>query len=149
MKHHSLKYTVCLGLMFITLTACALKKTKHKTESKAIANEQISDTAIATSIVQLPSYPGGKEAMHAFIQKTKKYPKDFGSLGVEGKVLISFLVEQDGTLSDIKVLKSVHPSLDEAALNVVKVMPKWVPGKEKGKPQKMKMQVPIDFYFLK
>ena len=109
-----------------------------------------SEKALATDSVlmipeEMPSFPGGVMALMEFLQKNVKYPVEAQKKGVQGRVLVSFVVEKDGSLSEIKTVKSVDPLLDEEAVRVVKSMPKWEPGKQKGKAVRVKYNVPISF----
>ncbi|MBR5633640.1 MAG: TonB family protein [Prevotella sp.] len=110
----------------------------------------VSEKAVAADSVmqipeEMPSFPGGVMALMEFLQKNVKYPVEAQKKGVEGRVLVSFVVEKDGSLTEIKTVKSVDPLLDEEAVRVVSAMPKWEPGKQKGKPVRVKYNVPISF----
>ena len=91
-----------------------------------------------------PTYPGGTEKMFEFINENLRWPKDDGSC-ILGRVIISFIVEKDGSLTDVKVEKSIDPSFDKEAVRVVKSMPKWEPGMYRGKPVRVKYCIPISF----
>ena len=93
----------------------------------------------------MPSFPGGDVAMMDFVMKNMKYPVDAEKKKVQGRVLVQFVVAKDGMLKDIRVARSVYPSLDEEALRVVKSMPKWIPGKQNGKPVNVKYMMPFTF----
>ena len=94
-----------------------------------------------------PKFPGGEEALEAFIDKEKVYPEEVQD--VTGRVILSFFVEEDGQITDIRLLRCVHPALDKAAVNVVKKMPAWIPGKRKGKVARLKVCMGIPFYVIK
>ena len=96
-------------------------------------------------VEQLPEYPGGMPAMMTFLQDNMKYPEDAEKQKVDGRVIVQFIVETDGSVSDVKVAKQVFPSLDAEAIRVVQSMPKWIPGKDKGKVVRVKFQLPIVF----
>jgi len=96
-------------------------------------------------IEQIPVFPGGEKALTKFLQKNIVYPKGAKEKGIEGEVVISFVVEQDGSLNNFKIQKSVHPLLDEEALRVVKIMPKWESGKEFGKNVSQRLSLPVKF----
>lgn len=91
----------------------------------------------------MPNYRGGYSEMHSFIKKNLKYQKD--SRDVEGKVFIEFVVNEDGSLSDFKILKGLIESLNNRALEAVKKMPNWIPAKRDDKPFRTKMIIPITF----
>lgn len=96
-------------------------------------------------VEEMPSFPGGMEGMMTFMMKNMKYPADAQKNKVQGRVMLTFIVNKDGSLKDIKVVRSVYPSLDEEAIRVVKAMPKWTPGKQNGKPVNVRFTVPIVF----
>jgi TonB family protein len=96
-------------------------------------------------VEQMPSFPGGQQAMMDFISSNLHYPIVAQENGVQGRVVVSFVVEKDGSLSDIKVTKSVDPSLDKEAARIVKTMPKWVAGKRNGSCVRVRYNVPISF----
>lgn len=91
----------------------------------------------------MPEFPGGKEGLFKYMTTAIKYPEDAEAKGIEGKVIVSFTVDTDGSVTDIKRLRSVHPSIDEQAVEVVSSMPKWTPGEQDGKKVKVKMNLPI------
>lgn len=93
----------------------------------------------------MPEYPGGVSAMVEFLSKNVKYPKDAAKQKVEGRVLVWFVVETDGSLTDVKVAKKVFPSLDAEAVRMVKTMPKWTPGKHNDQPVRVRFALPIVF----
>ena len=95
------------------------------------------------TVEQMPEFPGGMPAMIEFLQTNLKYPSDAKKQNVGGRVLVMFVVETDGTISNVRVAKNVFPSLDAEAVRVVKAMPKWNPGKEKGKPVRVNFSLPI------
>ena len=96
-------------------------------------------------VEQMPEFPGGMPAMIEFLQTNLNYPKDAKKQKVGGRVLVMFVVETDGSMSNVRVAKKIFPSLDAEALRVVKAMPKWNPGKEKGKPVRVNFTLPIVF----
>ena len=96
-------------------------------------------------VKQMPEYPGGMPAMIEFLQTNINYPEDAVKQKVEGRVMVQFVVETDGSISDVHVAKQVFPSLDAEAIRVVQVMPKWVPGRENGKVVRVKYNLPIVF----
>lgn len=92
-----------------------------------------------------PSFPGGESAMKSYLNSTLKYPIDAQELGRQGRVTVQFIIEKDGSISDVKISRSVFWSLDREALRVVKAMPKWNPGKVNGIPVRVKNEVPVVF----
>jgi len=93
----------------------------------------------------VPTFPGGMESLYRFLAKTLLYPKEARVAGIQGKVIVSFMVEIDGTLSDIKIDKSVDVIIDDEALRVMKLSPKWIPAVKDGKPVRMPFSLPINF----
>ena len=96
-------------------------------------------------VEQMPSFPGGPQALMEYLGNNVKYPPVAAELGLQGRVVVSFVVERDGSLTDVKVERSVDPSLDKEAVRVVKSMPRWIPGKQKGKEVRVKFNVPVAF----
>ena len=96
-------------------------------------------------VEEMPSFPGGQGALMAFLSSNIKYPVVAQENGVQGRVIVGFVVEKDGSISDVKVMRSVDPSLDREAQRVVKAMPKWKPGKQNGSAVRVKYTVPVVF----
>lgn len=96
-------------------------------------------------VEQMPSFPGGQSALLQWLSSKIKYPKEAEKNGMMGRVIVSFVVERDGSITDIRVVKSVDPSLDREAIRVVSSMPRWKPGMQKGKPVRVKYTVPVTF----
>jgi protein TonB len=80
-----------------------------------------------------------------YLSNNVKYPVVAQENGVQGRVVVSFVVEKDGSITDVKVVKSVDPSLDKEAARVVKSMPRWIPGKQNGSAVRVKYNVPVSF----
>lgn len=80
-----------------------------------------------------------------FLQENIKYPKSAQERKIEGRVIVQFVVEKDGTPTEFKVVRSIDPALDEEALRVLKAMPKWKPGMQKGQPVRVKYTIPVSF----
>lgn len=102
-------------------------------------------TKVFDVVEEMPSFPGGKGALMSYLNGNTKYPVVAQENGVQGKVIISFVVERDGSISDVKVARSVDPSLDREAQRVVKSMPRWTPGKQNGQTVRVKYNVPVVF----
>ena len=92
-----------------------------------------------------PSFPGGESAMKSYLNSNVKYPDVAQENGVQGRVIVESIIEKDGSMYDVKVIRSVDPSLDREALRVVKAMPKWTPAKLKGIPVRTKCTTPVVF----
>ncbi len=100
---------------------------------------------IFTVVEEQPGYPGGEEARIGYLQQNIKYPEEAKELGIQGKVFVTFVVEVDGTISDVRVLRGIGGGCDEEAIRVVRSMPKWVPGKQRGVPVRVQFNLPIKF----
>jgi protein TonB len=103
------------------------------------------ETKVFDVVEQMPSFPGGPSALMQFLSSNIKYPVVAEENGVQGRVVCTFVVEKDGSITDVRVIKSVDPSLDKEAMRVVKSMPKWIPGKQNGSAVRVKYTVPVTF----
>lgn len=104
--------------------------------------EEESKNKIFDKCDQMPSFPGN---LMSYLSENIKYPVEAQINGIQGRVVVSFVVEKDGSLSDVRVARSVDPELDAEALRVVSSMPKWNPGMDKGKYVRVKYNVPVSF----
>lgn len=96
-------------------------------------------------VEEMPQFPGGDIALQKYITNAIKYPVIAQENGIQGKVYVSFVVNTDGSVTDAKIARSVDPSLDQEALRVINSLPKWKPGKQRGKPVRVSYTVPINF----
>lgn len=96
-------------------------------------------------VEQMPTFPGGTQELMSYLGHNIKYPTIAQENGTQGRVIIQFVVERDGTITDVKVARGVDPYLDKEAVRVVKSMPKWIPGKQNGKAVRVKFTVPVMF----
>lgn len=96
-------------------------------------------------VEEMPHFPGGPAALQAFLSSNTKYPVVAQENGVQGRVSVSFVVERDGSITDVRVVRSVDPSLDREASRVVRSMPRWSPGKQNGSTVRVKYTVPVVF----
>ena len=96
-------------------------------------------------VEEMPHFPGGAAALQAFLSSNTKYPVVAQENGVQGRVTVSFVVERDGSITDVRVVRSVDPSLDREASRVVRSMPRWSPGKQNGSAVRVKYTVPVVF----
>ena len=94
---------------------------------------------------QQPSFPGGREELFKYLTYNVKYPIDATKNKIEGRILVTFVVEHDGSISNVDVANSVYPSLDKESIRVVRGMSKWIPGKVNGKTVRVKYTIPITF----
>ena len=96
-------------------------------------------------VEQMPTFTGGQEALMTYLINNLKYPADAAKQKIDGRVLVNFIVEPDGSITEAKVLKSCYPSLDAEAVRVVEAMPHWQAGRQNGKAVRVKMTLPITF----
>ena len=96
-------------------------------------------------VEQMPEFPGGQEALMQFLRQEVKYPKEAEEKGLQGRVVVRYIIEKDGSISEVEIAKSVNEYLDAEAIRVVNAMPKWKPGKQKGEPVRVKFTLPITF----
>ena len=100
-------------------------------------------------VEQAPEFPGGMGELMKFLQRNVKYPTAAQQAGIQGKVVVEFTVKKDGSVADIKVIRSVNPELDAEAMRVISVMPKWKPGEQRGTPVDARFDLPINFHLQK
>jgi len=110
-----------------------------------VVEEEVSEVEIFTVVEEAPSYPGGDEARIKFLQENIKYPQMARESGIAGTVYVTFVVERDGNVTDVKVMRGIGGGCDEEAIRVIKAMPKWNPGKQRGKPVRVQFNMPIKF----
>lgn len=111
------------------------------------AQEKKSDNSdvVFTVVENEAEFPGGVEAMNRFMAENIKYPTLAKQKNIEGKVIISFIVEKNGTLSDIRTIKDIGEGCGDEGVRIVKLMPKWKPAKQKGQPVRQQFLLPISF----
>ena len=114
-------------------------------EVEAPAQESPADDAFDV-VEQMPEYPGGPKALMEFLNNNVQYPAEAEKAGIQGRVIATFVVEKDGSISNAKVVKSVDPLLDAEALRVIDAMPNWKPGMQNGKVVRVKYTVPLSFH---
>ena len=105
----------------------------------------VEETKVFDVVEQMPQYKGGDQALMDYLNKSIKYPVIAEENGIQGRVVCTFVVERDGAISDVKVVRSVDPSLDKEAVRVLKAMPKWIPGKQNGSAVRVKFTLPVTF----
>lgn len=130
-KNVSLK----VALMMLVLLFCFTTSTAQTKKSNMVYDV----------VEVMPQFPGGQTAMLKYIMENIKYPKQIMEEGIQGRVTVSFIVEKDGRVSNVRLLRSVQPLLDKEAVRVVKSMPKWSPGKHNGKPVRVRFNLPVMF----
>ena len=106
---------------------------------------KVEETKVFDVVEQMPSFPGGQAALMSWLSSNIKYPVVAEENGVQGRVVCTFVVERDGSITDVKVVRGVDPSLDKEAVRVLKQMPHWIPGKQNGSAVRVKYTVPVTF----
>ncbi len=107
--------------------------------------EPVQEEQIFIVVEESPEFPGGLAKMYEFIQKNIRYPRMEKEAGIQGRVIVTFVVEKDGSITDVQVLKGVTEGLNNEAMRVVKAMPRWKPGKQRGRPVRVRVNLPINF----
>jgi periplasmic protein TonB len=130
----SMKFMLAFSLATIMLLANSNK-----------ANAQTGEDEVFIAVEEMPTFPGGDKALHESLYKNLRYPEEAYNNNIEGKVLIRFVITKDGTVTNATVLRSADPALDKAALDAVKKLPKFNPGKQGGKPVNVWYTLPIVF----
>jgi periplasmic protein TonB len=107
--------------------------------------EVVEESEIFVVVEDMPEFPGGETALRSFINKNVNYPVIAAENGIQGKVYVRFVVDKDGSVTNAEIARGIDPSLDQEALRVVRTLPKWKPGKQRGKPVRVSYTVPINF----
>lgn len=110
-----------------------------------IEEEEVVEQEIFQIVEEMPEFPGGEKKLLEYVAKNVKYPQIARESGIKGRVFISFVVEPDGSVSNVKVLRGIGGGCDEEAMRVVKNMPKWKPGKQRGKAVRVSYMLPVNF----
>ena len=129
------KFIIMSLMALFGLTTVSAQKTVV-----AKKNQQVFDV-----VEKMPEYPGGQAVLFEYLQKNVKYPADAEKKKVEGRVLVTFVVNTDGSITDIEVVRKTFPSLDAEAVRVISGMPRWKPGEQKGQKVRVKYTVPLTF----
>lgn len=90
-------------------------------------------------------FPGGIGELMKYLQQNIKYPKECREKGIQGRVIVQFVVNTDGSIVDLNVIKPINPELDKEVIRVVSEMPKWIPGRQRGKPVRVRFTLPVTF----
>lgn len=127
--------------------SCCVKDTVDRNEVIMQQGDSLSyDDRVFAVVEQMPSFPGGQSAMMQYLATNMKCPKTVEENGIQGRVIVGFIVEKDGTITDVHTVRGVESALDKEAERIIKAMPKWTPGKQKGKPVRVSYFVPISFH---
>ncbi len=150
-----IKYALFMVPAFALLVAGNISCSQGASEKQDAKEETVAPEAVPTDSVakgevfmvaeQMPEYPGGMKELFKFLQDNVKYPESAMKKNVQGRVIVQFVVEKDGTPTEFNVVRSVDPDLDAEALRVLKTMPKWKPGMQRGEVVRVKYTVPVTF----
>ncbi|RDV13732.1 energy transducer TonB [Pontibacter diazotrophicus] len=156
MKKHNLfhlLYKIPLLALLLILVACATDEEPvavHQPETETLPPKQeytgIEYTTVYKSVDQMPAFEEGEEKMFEFLHEHVHYPQEAKKAGVEGMVVVQFIVEKDGSITDLELVKSLHPEIDKEALRVTSMMnKKWDPGIQNNKPVRVQHTLPMRF----
>lgn len=147
MDLHAMKLQHILPLLaLLACTPCRAQNEVIITEEPVAIPEQAHDPNEPFAIVEvMPEFPGGAEAMFKYINRELKYPEEAVENGVQGVVYVTFVVETDGSVTGVNVLRGIGGGCNEEAVRVVSAMPNWTPGKQRGKEVRVKYNLPLRF----
>ncbi len=120
-------------------------ETAVEAEEAAAVSDEYKQEVIFTVVEEQPQFPGGESARQQFMMDNLEYPQAARQAGIQGTVFVSFVIEQDGSVSNVEVLRGVGSGLDEEAVRVVKAMPRWIPGRQRGEDVRVQFNMPIRF----
>jgi TonB family protein len=116
-----------------------------ETDNQRKAGMKPDKNGVYQIVEEMPQYPGGEKAMMEYVAKNVAYPQEARDKEISGRVFVSFVVEKDGSIGEVKVMRGIGGGCDEEAVRVIKGMPKWKPGKQEGKPVRVSYMMPINF----
>ncbi|MDR4987532.1 MAG: energy transducer TonB [Bacteroidales bacterium] len=107
--------------------------------------EEVDEDVIFTVVEDQPEFPGGEAARQRFLEENLRYPQMAREAGIQGTVFVTFVVETDGSVTDVRILRGIGGGCDEEAMRVVRMMPRWQPGRQRGQPVRVQFNMPIRF----
>jgi periplasmic protein TonB len=138
-------------IFLIVLTVMFMSSSYMYAQEPSKANQQQPDTNIGkevfTIVEVMPEYPGGENARQLYLTQNIQYPVKAKENNIQGTVYVNFIVEKDGSLSNFKILKGIGSGCDEEVVRVMKNMPKWKPGTQRGQPVRVLINFPVKFSF--
>lgn len=126
--------------IFLTAVIALMAVLTASAQSSKTTKEKVYDV-----VEEMPAYPGGDGKLMSFIRDNVQYPAEAAKRKEQGLVVVQFVVEKDGSLTDFEINRHATPALDEAAIEVIKKMPKWKPGKTNGKPVRVRFSLPVSY----
>ena len=130
-----------LLILFLAMLCSSVTLMAQEVDSKPETQEE----QVYSIVETMPSFPGGQTALVAYLQENLKYPQSARDNGIQGRVYVNFVVEKDGSISNVKVNRGIGGECDEEAVRVIKAMPKWIPGVQKGQTVRVSYMMPIVF----
>lgn len=143
-----MKHSLLTILAFSAFTCCIqFANAQTDTVPTQVEEEATEENCfIFVDVEPMPEFPGGQAALFKFLSENTKYPQEAVKKGIQGRVICQFVVEKDGSISNVEVVRSGgHRLLDQEAVRVISIMPKWKPGTQRGKPIRVKYTVPVNF----
>ncbi len=129
----------------IDVDADVLSEVQDFTPIQIEEEEEVEDDVIFTVVEDQPEFPGGEEARQRFLENNLRYPTMAREAGIQGTVFVTFVVETDGSVTDVRVLRGIGGGCDQEAVRVVEMMPRWEPGRQRGQPVRVQFNMPIRF----
>jgi len=139
------KLTIILLFLFISNYSFAQEEVILQTQKDTIQQMPNDSGEVFVFVEDQPNYPGGDEARIKYLQKNIHYPKEAKEAGIQGTVYVTFIIEKDGRITNVKVLRGVGGGLDKESVRVIKSMPIWEPGRQRGKAIRCQFNMPIRF----
>jgi len=129
----------------IDVEASAATEVREFARVEVAQEEEIAEEQIFVVVEEMPSFPGGEEARLRFLSDNIRYPQMAREAGIQGSVFITFVVERDGSVTDVRITRGIGGGTDEEAIRVVRKMPRWTPGRQRGQPVRVQFTMPIRF----
>jgi len=129
----------------IDVEATVTTEVREFVQVRVVQEEEISEEVIFTVVEEWPSFPGGEEARLRFLSENIRYPQMAREAGIQGTVFLTFVVERDGSVTDVRIVRGIGGGCDEEAIRVVRNMPRWTPGRQRGQPVRVQFNMPIRF----
>ena len=125
----------------------AIMEQTDTTKNEVVLTEKTTteNNEVFATVEKQPEYPGGMAELMKFLSSNIQYPTACKKKGIQGKVVVQFVVDTDGSITDVQVIRKVDPRLDEEAIRVIKAMPKWIPGMNGGKNVRVRFTLPVNF----
>jgi TonB family protein len=135
-------FTFSAALLAILLSGCGQKSVPSGSET---SQATVADNNVYVIVEEMPEFPGGSSALLDFINKNMLYPQEAREKGEQGRVVVEFVVTQEGRIINPKIVRNVSESIDKEALRVISLMPHWKPGKQNGRPVNVRYNLPLTF----